>query len=226
MKRINNSPTEKLIFVPKSGLMISNDRVESHGLTIPNNKIIVQFGQFILGDLETDAGRKIEVMKRLPESYSIHLILPIARNIAATMPIRLFPNSEITTGVIVPNNYFLPYYNCHGCCFGEGEYYINPLACSMDNQGRMQLNKPNLEILLHDEYEIVEEKDNWDIGIFKNSANEILHSVKRQNGKVISKYDLFHEESHNDISQVDIARYGNGIFHYYKTKKYSLTQTR
>ncbi len=199
--------------------MISNDQVNSHGLEVPPGKIIVQFGQFVLGDLETDSGRKIEAMKRLPESYSIYLILPAAGNVQTSMPIRLFPNPEITTEIIVPNNFFLPYYNCHGCCFGDREYYINPLACSIDQQGRMLLNKPNLEILLADEYDAVAENDDWDIGVLKNSANEIIHSVKRINGQIVSKYDLFQEESYQDINCVDINRYGNGTFSYYVSRK-------
>lgn len=216
MKRINNDPNEKLVFEPKSGLMYEAAMCINHGLELPKDKFLWSMGIYTDGFLETKNGRKIEVARRKLGSYQIHLAATPEYTETKKEPILLFPDSEINEEVTVPENFFLPYFNCHGFTFADSEYWINPMCFERDLNGNISSKAENIRILLEDEYYQVTSEKKWDVAILLNFNNEIVHSVKRENHIIFSKYDGYQLEKYNRIEDVEIQRYGNGNFKFFK----------
>jgi hypothetical protein len=215
MKRIDNKPNSPLKFSAFGQPMDMCGQCVNHGLNLPNGKVVLERGLFILGHLETDKGRKIEAALRIQDTFDYHSCAIDAKNMGNYKPIRLFPNPEINNEVVVPNDLFNPYYNCHGYSFANSEYWINPLASKMVDH-KMILAFPNLDILLEDEFTKVDSKHDWEVAIFRNNKNEILHSVGKENGKIVSKYDAYKKISFENIDEVDVSVYGEGSFDFYK----------
>lgn len=216
MKRVNDDPVGELLFEAIGGTMYDSSVAINHGLKLPPNKFLFSTGVYINGYLQTDKGRRIEGALRKAGSFMIHLCADTPYTGASKEPIRLFPNPEINDEVNVPNDFFLPYYNCHGCTFADSQYWINPMRFNIDDSGRITPVSENIKILLEDEYVEVDSGESWNAAILINRNNEIIHAVKQRNGQVFSKYDGYQLEVYEDIEQVDISRYGNGNFKFYK----------
>ncbi|MBI2281727.1 MAG: hypothetical protein HYU68_13715 [Bacteroidetes bacterium] len=215
MKTIDNNPNSPLKFSAFGQPMTILGECVNHGLILPKGKIVLERGLFILGHLETDKGRKIEAALRIPETFDYHSCAIDASKVDYFKPIRLFPNPEINGEVVVSNDLFNPYYNCHGQSFGKSEYWINPLASKIVNN-RMASAFPNVDIILEDEFMNVDSKSDWDVAVLRNNKNDILHSIHKENGRIYSKYDAYRKISFDKIEDVDISVYGNGIFKFYK----------
>lgn len=215
MKTIDDKPNSPLKFSPFGQPMNITAQCVNHGLILPTGKVVLERGLFILGHLLTDKGRKIEAALRIPDTFDYHSCAIDASMVNYFKPIRLFPNPEINDEVQVPDNLFNPYYNCHGYSFANSEYWINPLASKMEN-GRMVSAFPNVDIILEDEYTKEDSQAEWDVAVFRNSKNEILHSVRKEGGKINSKYDAYRNISFDRIEDVDTKVYGTGTFYFYK----------
>jgi hypothetical protein len=187
----------------------------NHGLCLPVGKVLLERGLFILGNLETDRGRKIEAAKRIVESFDYYCCALEASESDNFLPFRVFPRGEHCSEIEVPEDLFNPAYNCHGHTFAHNEYWINPLA-SISQNGVMTPINPNVDIILEDEYIKVDYSQNWDIAVFRNYKNEILHSILNQNGIITSKYDSYKKISCDDIKSVDTSVYGKGKFEFYR----------
>jgi hypothetical protein len=218
MKTTDNNPNSPLKFSAFGQPMSMLGECINHGLILPTGKVVLERGLFILGHLETDKGRSVEAALRIPETFDYHSCAIDASMANYFKPIRLFPNPEKNGEVSVPDDLFNPYYNCHGQSFGNSEYWINPMASKMVN-GRMESTFPNVDIILEDEFTKVESQSDWSVAIFRNNKNEILHSVHKENGRIISKYDAYRRLSFDIIEDVDVSVYGNGTFDFYERIK-------
>jgi hypothetical protein len=218
MKTTDNNPNSPLKFFAFGQPMGMLGECVNHGLTLPTGKVVLERGLFILGHLETDKGRKIEAALRIPETFDYHSCAIDASKVKYFKPIRLFPNPETNSEVVIPYDLFNPYYNCHGQSFGNSEYWINPMASKMVN-GRMESAFPNVDIILDDEFTKVDSQSNWNVAVFRNNKNEILHSVQKQNGRITSKYDAYRKLSFDKMEDVDVSVYGAGTFIFYKRIK-------
>lgn len=224
---VNNLKIYKMIILDDGNLVPSPNNnlyhasiVEKHSLIIPDTSYIQQLGLSTKVIAHTDKGNKIEILKFHLNTISFYLI---DNNKA---PIQLFPNNELCSErsdkIGLKPNSFIPLYNCHGCTFLDGEFWINPYIFENDASGR-NVNKKNIEILLDDEYTKVNENEIWDIAVFKNNNNNIVHSIRIKEGKIISKYDLFYESTHNLINEIELERYGgveNVNIDYFKKNNY------
>lgn len=191
----------KLTFEPIYGTCFGPPNLRNHGLQVPEAKFLHCLGVYIEGHLETDRGRRIEAALRKTGSYSIYLCSEPWYQGESKKPIRLFPDPEPTTEISFPENYFLPYFNCHGYTFGDGEFWINPVSYKRDTQqpgcyvknpqGERVIETHSIEVILEDEYLEVAENDGWDVAVLSNQVDGIVHSVKRENGIVLSKYDSY-----------------------------------
>jgi hypothetical protein len=215
MKTINDNPNSPLKFSPFGQPMTICGECVNHGLNLPTGKVVLERGLFILGHLWTDKGKKIEAALRIPNTFDYHSCAIDASKVDYFKPIRLFPNPEANSEVNIPDNLFSPYYNCHGLSFANSEYWINPVASKMEN-GRMVPSIPNVEIILEDEFIKVDSQSDWDVAVLRNTKNEILHSVRKEGGKINSKYDAYRKISFDRIEDVDISVYGKGTFYFYK----------
>jgi hypothetical protein len=216
MKRIGDNPKGKLVFQAVSGTMIENSFMINHGLKLPRNKFLHSMGLFTNGFIETNKGRKIEVQRRKIESYQIHLNSDIPYVGESKEPIRIFPDIESNSEIVIPDNFFLPFFNCHGCTFAQNEFWINSMVFSRNNLRQIIPLTENIRFILEDEYVKVNSVDDWSIAILLDSNQDITHSVKREKGIIYCKYDGYQLERYNNVDQIDIARYGNGEFEFYK----------
>lgn len=188
--------------------------VINHGLNLPNQGAILEMGVFTNGYLRTNAGRNVEAQRRKIDSFSYHLCYFDAGAVADPEPIRLYPNPE-PNNLNIPDNLFLPAYNCHGFAFGDSHYWINPIATVPINGANPVFNR-NIEVILEDEFGQVGEEEGWDVAIFTHDNGHIAHSLKRDNGIVYSKFDNYQLVNYNSFENVDMARYSPGEFLFYR----------
>jgi hypothetical protein len=137
VKRLNDTPFGELIFQVRGGPMNVSNECINHGLQLPGGKTLLETGLFVLGHLISNKGNNIEVAYRKRGSFAVHLVAYDAAKVVNPIPIRVYPNFESTDEISEPIDLFIPYYNCHGCTFGDRHYWINPEASSIDKNGKM-----------------------------------------------------------------------------------------
>jgi hypothetical protein len=217
MKTIDNKKGSQLKFSAFGPHLFINNTCINHGLNLPEGKYILERGIFILGHLETNKGNLIEAHLRFPATFDYHVCSCVDGDLVSNnKPIRLFPNAEKNAELIAPSDLFNPWYNCHGLTFANSEYWVNPKACKLEN-GKMVMAHSNVDLILDDEFEEVESHSDWDVAVFRDRNNEISHSVRRENNKIISKYDGYRRITFDKIEDVDVSMYGVGVFHFYKS---------
>jgi len=215
MKRLRDDINAPLIFTPFGGPMNICAEMVNHGLELPEGKTLLEMGLFTLGHLETNGGNKVEVAKRKQGSFYVHVVARNADGTLDSLPIMIYPNNE--SNIKISADYFNSYFNCHGLVFSDCEYWINPLASSLNpGNGQMIPNRPNISMLLEDEYERVEEQEQWDCGMLVNRAGVIVHSIKKENDIILSKYDGYQLLEHRSIEEIDDDRYGNAEYEFYR----------
>lgn len=181
-------------------------RIINHSLRIADTSYIQQLALSTEAIVKTDKNNNIEILNFHSNTISFYLIDPFKA------PIQLFPNNELSTERSVEiglnTNSFIPLYNCHGCTFAESQCWINPYIFEKNAFGQI-INRKNIEVILDDEYIKVNKDEIWDIAVFRKKIdNSIVHSVRKKEGKIISKYDIFYESSHNSIDEIEFNRYG------------------
>jgi len=216
MKRKKSDSDKKLKFKPRSGLMYEAAECVNHGLELHENKLLWSMGLYTIGYLKTDKGRKIEAARRKSGSYQIHLGSSQDYEGKNKEPISIYPDTEPNDEITIPDNFFQPYFNCHGLTFADSEYWINPVVFERMPNGSLRVVSENIKILLEDEYVEVNSNDIWTVAVLFNSNNEIVHSVKREKDRIFCKYDGYQLEKYKTIEEVEIDRYNGGNFKFYK----------
>lgn len=216
MQKVNLNGEMKLRFEPRSGTQFEASNAVNHGIPLPAGKFLFSTGLFIIGELFTDRGRRVEVAQRKLSSYKMHLCADTNYDGNSKEPICIYPEIEANNEIDIPPNFFLPSYNCHGHVFADKQYWINPMIFNRNSSGQIVPVAENIRLILQDEYEEVAEEDNWDIGILVNASNFIVHAVKRNANQIESKYDGYQLSLYDNLDEVDIDRYGPGHFEFFK----------
>ena len=195
-----------LMSMPGNNLYYA-DKIINHSLKIAEKSYIQRLALSTEAIVKTDKNNNIEILNFHSNTISFYLIDLFKA------PIQLFPNNELSTEgsveIGLKTNSFIPLYNCHGCTFAEGKCWINPYIFEKDAFGQIIKRKKNIEVILDDEYIKVNKDEIWDIAVFRKKIdNSIVHSVRKKEGKIISKYDFFYESSHNSIDEIEFKRYG------------------
>lgn len=207
MKRIDNGINASLHFEPFPEPGFECTWLLNHGLELPKGKQLYSQGIFTNGFLETNGGAKIQAAKRKSDSYLIHLVTACDYDGPSLEPIRLLPNAEPQNEVDIPNDFFRPLFNCHGCTFGDSEYWINPVKDDRDRDGKIVPSGDNVNLILNDEYEVVDKDECWDVAVFYDAQSNIVHSVRRKDGLILCKYDQYQLMRLKTLDEMDFNKY-------------------
>lgn len=135
---------------------------------VKEHQLLFFKGFFRLGELITDMGNPVTVLKLIDNSIDVLLLEPILGTKEAKLLIAQHPHTIVLDHLKMPHNEIIPNYNCHGLCFGDSLYRI-----------------PDVTQILKDEYQECDEKDATHVVYFENTIT--VHSALISKGQFISK---------------------------------------
>jgi len=127
----------EFVIEPYGGPMQMCSECINHGIGIPSNKTFLEIGLYTNAYIFTEKGNKIEVAIRKMDSFHVPLVSRNANTYPDSLPIRVFPECEESTQKLIPNNFFNPYYNCHGCTLVNDTFWINPYKDNVNQEGQI-----------------------------------------------------------------------------------------